>query len=84
MHFFGVVGTLMFLLGGGIAIWLIAYKLYCLSNGIIFRDVTSQPLFYIALVTIIIGVQLFLAGFLGELISRSSNERNKYFIDREI
>ncbi|MDR0420404.1 MAG: glycosyltransferase family 2 protein [Prevotellaceae bacterium] len=84
MHFFGVVGTLMFLLGGGIAIWLIAYKLYCISNRIDFRDVTSQPLFYIALVTIIIGVQLFLAGFLGELVSRNSNERNKYFIDREI
>jgi glycosyltransferase involved in cell wall biosynthesis len=84
MHFFGVVGTIMFLLGGGIAVWLIAYKLYCISNGIDFRDVTSQPLFYIALVTIIIGVQLFLAGFLGELVSRNSNERNKYFIDKEI
>ncbi|MDR3286257.1 MAG: glycosyltransferase family 2 protein [Prevotellaceae bacterium] len=84
MHFFGIVGTLMFLLGGGISIWLIARKLYCLSNGIMFREITSQPLFYISLVTIIIGVQLFLAGFLGELISRSSNERNKYFIDKEI
>ncbi|MDR3226192.1 MAG: glycosyltransferase family 2 protein [Prevotellaceae bacterium] len=84
MHFFGIVGTLMFLLGGGISIWLIARKLYCLSNGIVFREITSQPLFYISLVTIIIGVQLFLAGFLGELISRSANERNKYFIDKEI
>ncbi|MDR1199610.1 MAG: glycosyltransferase family 2 protein [Prevotellaceae bacterium] len=84
MHFFGVIGTVMFLLGGGIAIWLIARKLYCIANGIIFRDVTSQPLFYIALVTIIIGIQLFLTGFLGELISRNSNERNKYFIDSEI
>ena len=84
MHFFGVIGTLMFLFGGGVAIWLIIRKIYCIANGIIFRDVTSQPLFYIALVTIIIGVQLFLAGFLGELISRNSNERNKYFIDNEI
>ncbi|MDR2125877.1 MAG: glycosyltransferase family 2 protein [Prevotellaceae bacterium] len=84
MHFFGVVGTLMFLLGGVIAIWLIVRKLYCIANFIDFRDITSQPLFYIAMVTIIIGVQLFLAGFLGELISRNSNERNKYFIDKEI
>ncbi|MDR1984124.1 MAG: glycosyltransferase family 2 protein [Prevotellaceae bacterium] len=84
MHFFGIVGTLMFLFGGGITIWLIARKLYCISNGILFRDVTSQPMFYIAMLTIIIGVQLFLAGFLGELISRNSNERNKYFIDKEI
>lgn len=84
MHFFGVIGTLMFLFGGGIAIWLIARKLYCLANEIAFRDVTSQPLFYIALTAIIIGVQLFLVGFLGELISRNSNERNKYFIDKEI
>jgi glycosyltransferase involved in cell wall biosynthesis len=84
MHFFGVIGTLMFLFGGGVAIWLIVYKLYCLANGLVFREVTSQPLFYISLVTIIIGVQLFLAGFLGELISRNSTERNKYFIDKEI
>ena len=84
MHFFGIIGTLMFIFGGGVAIWLIIRKLYCIANGIIFRDITSQPLFYIALVTIIIGVQLFLAGFLGELISRNSNERNKYFIDDEI
>ena len=84
MHFFGIIGTLMFLFGGGVAIWLIAQKLYYIANGIEFRDITSQPLFYIALVTIIIGVQLFLAGFLGELISRNSNERNKYFIDKEI
>ena len=84
MHFFGIIGLLMFLLGGGIAIWLIAQKLYCIANSLIYRDVTSQPLFYISLVTIIIGVQLFLAGFLGELISRNSNDRNKYLIDKTI
>jgi len=84
MHFFGVIGSLMFLAGGGIAIWLIIQKLYSIANGLVYRDVTSQPLFYIALVTIIVGVQLFLAGFLGELISRNSNDRNKYLIDKTI
>lgn len=82
MHFFGLIGTLMFLLGGGITVWLIARKLYASSQGLPFRQVTDQPLFYIALLTIILGVVLFLAGFLGELIARNSSERNRYLIDK--
>ena len=82
MHFFGLVGTLMFLLGGVIAIWLIVRKLYESSQGLPFRQVTDQPLFYIALLAVILGVVLFLAGFLGELIARNSSERNRYLIDK--
>lgn len=82
MHFFGLIGTLMFLLGGGITIWLIARKLYVSSQGLPFRQVTDQPLFYIALLAVILGVVLFLAGFLGELIARNSSERNRYLIDK--
>ncbi len=84
MHLFGTVGTLSFLLGGFITIWLIAEKLYKLSKYQIPRDVTDQPLFYIALVFVICGVQLFLAGFLGEMISRNAAERNNYLIKEKI
>lgn len=81
MHFFGVLGMLMFLLGGGCTIWLIAAKLYAQSQGNVFRPVADQPLFYIALVTVVVGIQLFLAGFLGELMARSTPERNRYLIE---
>ncbi len=80
MHFFGLSGTLMFLAGGIIAIWLIASKLVSQAHGLKFRPVTDQPLFYLALVVLIIGVQLFLSGFIAELISRNSQERNHYNI----
>lgn len=55
-------------------------KLYCLSAGMAFPRITDTPYFYIALTTMILGTQLFVAGFLGELISRNSSERNKYQI----
>jgi glycosyltransferase involved in cell wall biosynthesis len=84
MHLFGTLGTLMFLVGGGIAIWLVANKLYAQFNMLKYRAVTDQPLFYIALVMAIIGVQLFVAGFLGELISRSSSDRNNYLVEKRI
>jgi hypothetical protein len=84
MHLFGTIGTLSFLFGGFITIWLIAEKLYKISIHVSPRDVTAQPLFYLALVSIIVGVQLFLAGFLGELISRNSSERNNYFIKEKV
>jgi glycosyltransferase involved in cell wall biosynthesis len=81
MHIFGLLGSIFFLLGGGITLLLLIQKLINLSRHIEhFRQVTDQPLFYIALVAMIFGLQLFLAGFLGELISRSSNDRNKYLI----
>lgn len=80
MHLFGTIGTFSFLFGGTVTVWLIAEKLYKLSTGIKPRDVVEQPLFYLALVSIIVGVQLFLAGFLGELITRNSSERNNYLV----
>ncbi len=84
MHFFGVWGTLMFLAGGIITVWIIAEKLYKLYHHLPVREVVAQPLFYIALVLVILGVQLFLAGFLGELVSRSSSDRNKYLIAEKL
>ncbi|PKP22785.1 MAG: glycosyltransferase [Bacteroidetes bacterium HGW-Bacteroidetes-21] len=84
MHFFGVWGTLMFLIGGGVALYLLIEKVVKSLNNTPLRDVTDQPLFYLALLAIILGVQLFLAGFLGELISRNGSDRNKYMISEEI
>ncbi len=84
MYFFGSLGTIMFLLGGGTTIWVIADKLYKQINGLPLRAVTDQPLFFVAILAIILGVQLFLAGFLGELINRNSSERNTYLIDKKI
>jgi hypothetical protein len=80
MHFFGLVGIFTFLVGAGISIWVIAEKLIAQSQGLKFRAVTDQPLFYLALVALIIGVQLFLAGFIAELVSRNAQERNTYNI----
>lgn len=84
MHVFGFLGTISFFLGGSISLWLIVEKVYKSVNAIPTRDVTDKPLFYLALVAMIIGTQLFLAGFLGELISRSSANRNHYQIDKRI
>jgi len=84
MHLFGTVGTLSFLAGGLVTIWLIAQKLIAISNNTDFRNVTDQPLFYLALVAIIIGVQLFLAGFLGEIISRNNGKEKTYQIESEV
>lgn len=84
MYFFGGLGTLMFLIGGGTTVWLIAAKLYKQAHALPLRLVTDQPLFYLAMLAVVLGVQLFLAGFLGELVNRGSSERNKYLIDREI
>ena len=84
MHFFGFTGILMFLTGAILAIWVIAEKLIQQSNGLLFRPVTEQPLFYLALVAVILGFQLFLAGFICEMVSRNSSERNNYKIREEI
>jgi hypothetical protein len=80
MHFFGVLGTLSFFTGFIITCVLIGEKIYNSFNMIDHRGVTEQPLFYLALVLLIIGVQLFTAGFIGEMISRNSTERNIYGI----
>ena len=84
MYFFGSLGTIMFLLGGGTTVWVIADKLYKQFNSLPLRPVTDQPLFFVAILTVILGVQLFLAGFLGELINRRSSDRNTYLIDKKI
>ena len=84
MHFFGFTGILMFLTGAILAIWVIAEKLIQQSHGLLYRPVTEQPLFYLALVAVILGFQLFLAGFICEMVSRNSSERNNYKIKEEI
>lgn len=83
MYFFGGLGTLMFLIGGATAIYLIIEKLYKQAHLLPIRAVTDQPLFFIAMGAAIIGVQLFLAGFIGELIGRNSSDRNRYLIDEK-
>ena len=84
MYFFGSLGTLMFLIGGGTTVWIIAAKIWKQMHGLSLRPVTDQPLFYLAILAVILGVQLFLAGFLGELINRGSSDRNKYLIDKTL
>lgn len=84
MHFFGLIGSLTFLAGFICSVIIIVNKLIDQAHGLKYRAITDQPLFYIALVALIVGMQLFLAGFIGELISRSSSERNKYLIDKRI
>ena len=83
MHFFGFTGILMFLAGGFMTIWIIAEKLIQQGRGVNFRPVAEQPMFYLALLAVILGVQLFLAGFICEMVSRNSQERNKYNIKEE-
>jgi len=83
MHFFGTMGVLCFLTGLIITIWLIADKLIAIAHNLKYRNATDQPLFYIALVAIVVGFQLFLTGFVAELVSRSSSERNHYQIGKK-
>ena len=84
MHIFGFLGSIMFILGFISVIVVGATKLYDMYCGNPYRLVTENPYFYLALTTMIIGTQLFLAGFLGELIARNSSERNKYQIEKEL
>ena len=84
MYLFGSLGTLMFLFGGITTVWIIVKKVIAQSNGLVWRGVTEQPLFYLALLAIILGVQLFLAGFIAELINRRSSDRNSYLIDKKL
>ena len=87
MHLFGGVGTVSFIAGGLVTLWLIAKKIIAISNNTPIdqvRPVTDQPLFYLALTAIIIGVQLFLAGFIAELVSRNNPNQKQYNIDSNI
>ena len=84
MHLFGAIGTLLFIIGFCAAAWIGIDKLICLSQGIPARLIADNPFFYIALVSMILGTQLFLTGFVAELVSRSATDRNVYLIEKEI
>ena len=84
MHFFGYSGLFMFFVGFVMTVCIIVAKLVHQAQGVKFRAVTDQPLFYLALLAVVLGVMLFLAGFIGEMIARSSGDRNRYNIQDEI
>jgi glycosyltransferase involved in cell wall biosynthesis len=84
MHIFGFLGSLMFIFGFLAVIGVGAHKLYTMYSGQPYILVTDSPYFYLALTTMILGTQLFLAGFLGELIARNAPERNNYQIEKEL
>lgn len=84
MHFFGLIGSLMFVLGF-IAVAIVGFgKIYNMTHGMPYTLVTNSPYFYLALTLMILGSQLFLAGFIGEIIARNSSRRNEYEIEEEI
>lgn len=82
MHFFGILGVLMVIVGIFASIWLAIQKILEIKHGIVGHLITNSPYFYIALTSMIIGAQFFMGGFMGELISRSASERNKYQIEK--
>ncbi len=84
MHFFGLLGSLMFILGFISVIMVGVTKLYNMYNGMPYRLVTDSPYFYLSLTSMVIGTQLFLTGFIGELIARNSSERNNYQVEKVI
>jgi glycosyltransferase involved in cell wall biosynthesis len=84
MHFFGAMGTLMFVLGTGAILWLLGDKLWHVYHHQPARLVADNPIFFIALAIMIIGSQLFLAGFVAELVARNSPERNAYRVDQRL
>ncbi|MCU0470955.1 MAG: glycosyltransferase family 2 protein [Arcicella sp.] len=84
MHLFGGFGILSFLIGSIITLYLIGNKIYAIANHLKFRNVTDNPLFFLALVAIIIGVQLFVAGFIGELMTRNSDKTTDYQIKETV
>ena len=84
MHLFGSLGILSFLTGSGLTIYLMGVKIYNIAYNLKYRNVTDNPLFFLALVAIIMGVQLFLAGFIGELLITNSDKTTNYQIKEEI
>ena len=84
MHFFGIVGTIMFMIGFSIFGYIVLEKLYAIFNSIAAKNIADMSVFYIALTSMVIGVQLFLAGFISEMISRNANDRNNYQIEKEV
>jgi uncharacterized membrane protein YqaE (UPF0057 family) len=84
MHFFGFTGLLTFLVGIVCAAWIIVEKLVAQAQHLPYRAVTEQPGFFLALAALVIGILLFLAGLIGEMVSRNSSERNHYNIKEEL
>ncbi len=84
MHFFGSLGVLSFFIGIVMAIYIMVEKQILIWNNLSYRNATDQPLFYLALVAIVVGSQMFLAGFVAELVGRNAPERNQYLIEKEI
>jgi hypothetical protein len=84
MHFFGTLGTLLFLIGFSITVWLVSEKFYAGLMNHKVRNVTDQPLFFLALTTLIIGFQMFMAGFLGEMMSQANIKKNDYQVENKL
>ena len=84
MHFFGSLGTLSFMMGFFMTMYLLAHKQYCIYHNVPFRNVTDNPFFYLSLVALMIGSQLFLAGFIGEMINIDSNKKDDYGIEEKL
>jgi glycosyltransferase involved in cell wall biosynthesis len=84
MHFFGVLGTLMFFLGLLLFFYIGGSKLYYTFNGVSATNIADMSSFYIALTSMLMGLQLFLAGFIGEMISRNAEDRNQYHIEESV
>ncbi|WP_232064942.1 glycosyltransferase family 2 protein [Rhodocytophaga rosea] len=80
MHFFGSLGIFSFVFGMGMAVWLIIKKIIAINKGLPYRNVTDHPLFFLGLVAIIVGAQLFLAGFLGEMMTTIGSKRNEDYL----
>jgi glycosyltransferase involved in cell wall biosynthesis len=83
MHFFGVLGSLMFMLGFGLFAYIGGVKLYYMLNSLAAQNIAEMSGFYIALTSMIIGVQLFLVGFIAEMVSRNTYDRNNYHVEKE-
>jgi glycosyltransferase involved in cell wall biosynthesis len=85
MHFFGAWGLIMFFMGFSITMWLLGQK-FILSKlgGYHHRDVTAQPIFYLALISVVVGVQMFLTGYIAELVNSDSNKKNDYLINERL
>lgn len=84
MHFFGLLGTISFVSGFLITVWLIAQKIYSMREGVKVREVVDQPVFFLALVALIVGVQLFVTGFIAELMTSNQSKETEYKIDEQI
>ena len=84
MHFFGSLGSLSFLFGSVITLWVIGRKIYEIQVGLPARDIVDQPLFFLALVAVVIGVQLFATGFIGEMMIQTAPKKNDYLVSEKI